>query len=140
MKALLPVVFLFVVASAYGQQPQFATATRASNGHLISISNILGLSDCPTAEFTGKVSHAKLDGEVVRFRLYRKEPTKKKMRIEVNLGRIAPTDRTTLFSDLVQDGRTLRVAGYSCNDPNWISAISIDLVYHGKPTVQKPRK
>ena len=132
MKLLVGMMFLLLLVSAYGQGPRFATATRARNGHLIGLSNILGLSDCTSTEFSGKVREIEVNGDKAQFELRSKKDAAKKRQtraVEVDLVRIAPADRKSLFHDLIQNRRVLRVAGYICKPGDPISAFSIDLIY-----------
>jgi hypothetical protein len=73
MKKLFPLILMFFAASAYGQTPNFATGTRATNGKLVSIANILPLSDCQIRNVSGKVRKINVDGNLVHFQLWDKE-------------------------------------------------------------------
>ena len=147
MKRLLPLIFLiFLASTAFGQNTGFATATRARNGKLISLANIVGLSDCETKNFVGEVRKIQNDGRLAHFELWEPKETdntleiikekirgrkaiKDKVKVEVNLARIAPADRASLFHDMIRKSFTLRVAGYACTPSDTVSAFSLDLVY-----------
>jgi hypothetical protein len=70
MRKLLPLILMFFAASACGQTPNFATGTRATNGKLVSIANVLPLSDCQIRNVSGKVRKIDVDGNLVRFQLW----------------------------------------------------------------------
>ena len=145
MKKVLSLILLLLAASAFGQA-SLATATRAKNGKLISLTNIQGLSDCETKNFVGEVRKIEVDGNLVHFQLWQpqkdagtiekvkekitgRKKIKEKQRIEVDLNRIASADRAVIFKDMIRKSFTLRVAGYSCTQDDVVSAFSIDLVY-----------
>lgn len=146
MKKLFLLIFTILTVSAYGQTSNVATSTRATNGKLISLTNIVGLSDCQTKNFVGEVRKIKVEGNFLHFQLW--EPVKgenvldkvkekikgrKKIaatqKIEVDLNRIAAADRAVLFHDMIRKSFTVRVAGYSCASSDVLSAFSLDLVY-----------
>jgi len=129
MKNLLPFILILSTISAFGQAAQVASTTRASNGQVISLTNILGLSDCPTRILVGKVKDVKVDGSVARFGLNSKKETKD---VEVRLDRVGAEDRAVLFKDLIKKGFILRVAGYACGSSDKISAFTVDRVYSTK--------
>jgi hypothetical protein len=129
MKKLLPLTLMLLTVSAYGQSAEVATTTRAVNGKLISVTNIIGLSDCQTRSTVGKVKGVKVDGDVARFGLSANKETKD---VEVRLDRIAADERVVLFKDLIRKGNVLRIAGYACDSGSVISAFSIDRVYQKK--------
>lgn len=129
MKILLPLIVMICVFSAFGQSSEVASTTRASNGQIISLTNILGLSDCPTRSFVGKVKGVKVDGGVARVGLSSKKEARD---IEVQLDRVVADDRAVLFKDLIKKGFILRVAGYACGSSDKISAFTIDRVYSTK--------
>jgi len=134
MKGLLPFVLLTFAASAHAQAGNFATATRAVNNKLISITNIIGLSDCPSTEFSGKVKKIKREPDALHFQLWNKikegEKSVKEMRnVDIRLQRIAPADRPSLERELIRSGLVLRVSGYACNSGGVILAVSVDRIY-----------
>ncbi|MEP6788273.1 MAG: hypothetical protein ABJB40_07575 [Acidobacteriota bacterium] len=129
MKILLPFIVMICAFSAFGQSSEVAGTTRASNGQIISLTNILALSDCPSRSFVGKVKGVKVDGRVARFGLSSKKETKD---IEVHLDRVIAEDKAVLFKDLLKKGFVLRVAGYACGSSDKISAFTIDRVYSTK--------
>ena len=146
MKKVCLLLFAILTVSAAGQTSEFATATRATNGKLISLTNIVGLSDCETRNFVGEVRKIEIDGNVVRFQLWARnedqgpiqkiketitgrKKTKERQKIKVDLNRIAPADRAVIFKDMIRKSFTLRVAGYSCASEDDVSVFSIDLVY-----------
>lgn len=146
MKKLLPVILALFAISVSGQTSSVATATRAKNGKLISLTNIQGLRDCETKNFVGEVRKIEVNGNMVRFQLWQpekdgntiekvkekitgKKRIKERQKIEVDLGRIAPADRAVIFDDMIRKSFTLRVAGYLCKPDDIVSAFSIDLVY-----------
>lgn len=120
MKKVFPLIILLTV-SAFGQTSDIAAGAYAENGKLISLTNLLGLSDCPSRNVIGKVKKIKVTGNVAAFRLgARGGPN-----IEVNLERLSPEDRRVVFRDMIRDRYNLRVAGYSCNADGIISAFSL---------------
>jgi len=125
MKKLFPLMLVFLTVSVFGQTSDLATGTRAKNGKLISLTNIVGLSDCETKNFVGKVRKIRVDLNAAHFQL---SANKEREKIEVDLKRIAGADRAVLFDDMIRRNYTLRVVGYSCNLSPVISAFSIDLV------------
>jgi len=146
MKKLLPIVLLLVSSSIFAQTSEFATATRAKNGKLVSLTNILGLSECETRNFVGEVRNIEKQPNVVHFELWEplktdntfeilkekirgRKPIKDKIKVNVNLARIAPADRQRLYNDMIRKSFTLRVAGYMCGTDDVVSAFSLDLVY-----------
>jgi hypothetical protein len=146
MKTLFPLILILFSASTFAQTTDFATATRAKNGKLVSLTNILGLSDCSTKDFAGEVRNIQKDSNIVYFELWEpketdntfeiikqkirgRKPIKDKIRVEVSLTRIAPADRQRLYSDMIRKSFTLRVAGYVCGTSDMVSAFSLDLVY-----------
>ena len=146
MKELLPFILMFLVGAAFGQTTDLAAATRARNGKLISLTNIVGLRDCETKNFVGEVRKIEKDGRFTRFELWEpketdntleiikekirgRKPIKDKVKVEVNLARIAPADRAQLFRDMIRKSFTLRVAGYACAPSEVLSVFSMDLVY-----------
>src|SRR5690349_953731 len=117
MKQLLPFILMFLAGAAIGQTTDFAAATRARNGKLISLTNIVGLSDCETKNFVGEVRKIENDGgfthfelwepketdntfEIIKEKIRGRKPIKDKVKVEVNLARIDPADRAQLFHDL----------------------------------------
>jgi len=134
MKGFLPFAVLAFALSAYGQVSNFATATRAVNNKMISITNIIGLSDCPMSEFSGKVKKVKQEPDALHFQLWNKvkdgdETVKEMRKVDIRMERIAPTDRTAVARELVKSGYTLRVAGYACRSEGVLSAFSVDRIY-----------
>jgi hypothetical protein len=146
MKKLLPVMLLLFCAPVFTQTHDFATATRAKNGKLVSLTNILGLTDCETKNFVGEVRNIEKQPNAVHFELWEplktdnafeiikekirgRKPVKDKVKVEVSLARIAPADRQRLYSDMIRKSFTLRVAGYMCGTDDMVSAFSLDLVY-----------
>jgi hypothetical protein len=146
MKKLLSVMLLLFSAPVLAQTSEYATATRAKNGKLVSLTNILGLSDCETKNFAGEVRNIQKQPNIVNFELWEplktdntfeiikekirgRKPIKDKIKVEVSLGRIAPADRQRLYSDMIRKSFTLRVAGYVCGTSDVVSAFSLDLVY-----------
>src|SRR5580765_8496154 len=125
MKILLPFILILSAIAAFGQSSEAASATRASNGQVISLTNILGLSDCPTRSLVGKVNGVKVDGSVARFGL---RSNKESRDVEVHLDRVGAEDRAVLFKDLIKKGYILRVAGYACGSNDRVSAFTIDRV------------
>ena len=135
MQKLLPLILLLLTAPAFGQTSRYATATRAENGKLIGLTNILGLSDCRTTEVAGKVRKIKGSGEMATFQLWSdkqeigEKKTREKRNVEVRLNGIAAADRTAMFKDMIRKSFRLRVAGYLCGASDTISAFSLDLIY-----------
>ncbi|MEO7673966.1 MAG: hypothetical protein ABIU09_07800 [Pyrinomonadaceae bacterium] len=125
MKRILPFLFLFAV-SAVGQAPDLATGTYAQSGRLISVTNLIGLSDCDSSNVIGKVSKVKVRGNMAYFRVQAKD---EKKTVEISLDRLSSGERAMIFRDLVKTGVTVRVAGYSCGSAAIISAFSIDRVW-----------
>ncbi len=109
-------------APAFGQTSDLASATYANNGKLITLTNILGLSDCPTKNVTGKAKKIKVRGNIATFRLGGRD---EKINIEVNLNRLAPAERRVVLLDMIRSRYFLRVAGYACTPDGVISAFSI---------------
>src|SRR5215470_6546762 len=146
MKKFLPVILLVIFTPTFAQTGQYATATRAKNGKLVSLTNILGLSECETKNFQGEVRRIDKQPNVVHFELWEplktdnsfeilkqkirgRKPIKDKIKVNVDMGRIAPADRQRLFSDMIRKSFTLRVAGYMYGTDDSVSAFSLDLVY-----------
>jgi len=123
MKKLLPIILVFYAVSAFGQTSNLAVGTYSVNEKLISLTNILGLSDCPTRNVAGQVKKIKVRGNLATFRLGTR---REKINIEVNLDRISAADRQAMFHHLVTNKNPLRIAGYSCKPDGIISAFSID--------------
>lgn len=126
MKKLLPLILILFSVSAFPQTSDLAVGAYSVNGKLISLTNILGLSDCPTRNVAGKAKNIEVNGHLATFRLGKK---RENINIEVDLDRISAADRNTMFRHLVTKSNPLRVAGYSCNQDGIISAFSIDRVY-----------
>lgn len=122
MKYLLPLLLLLLMISASGQTSDLAAGAYAENGKLIGLTNILGLSNCPTKNVVGKVKKIKVRGNIAAFRLGSRRDN---INIEVNLDRLAPDEKKVVFSDMIRDRYMLRVAGYSCNADGIISAFSL---------------
>ena len=146
MKKVCLLTLAFLTVTVAGQTSEFATATRATNGKLIRLTNIVGLSDCETRNFVGEVRKIEVDGNTVRFQLWARnedqgpiqkikekitgrKKIKERQKIAIDLSRIAPTDRAVIFKDMIRKSFTLRVAGYSCAPDDVVSVFSIDLVY-----------
>jgi len=146
MNKLLPLILILICSQVFSQTTEFATATRAKNGKLVSLSNILGLSECETRNFVGEVRNIQKQPNVVNFELWEplktdntfkiikekirgRKPIKDKIKVEVNLTRIAPADSQRLYTDMIRKSFTLRVAGYMCGTSDIVSAFSLDLVY-----------
>ena len=121
MKKLLPLILLFLTISALGQTAELATATYASNGKLLSLTNLSSLSDCESMNVTGPVKKIKVKENVVTFRLGKRGSPN----IEVNLDRLAADERKVVLRDMIRARYTLRVAGYSCKSNLVITAFSI---------------
>src|SRR5258706_9373378 len=126
MKILLPLIPMLFAGLAFGQSSAAASTTRAKNGQVISLTNILGLSDCPTGIVVGKVRDVEVDGSVARVEL---RANKQSKNVEVHLDRVGADDRAVIFKDLIRKNFILRFAGYACNSSNNISAFSVDRVY-----------
>lgn len=122
MKKLLPVILALLAVSTFPQTSDLAASTYANNGKLISLTNILGLSDCPTKNVVGKVKKIKIRGNFATFRLGGRD---EKINIEVNLDRLSAADRRVVFLDMIRSRYILRVAGYSCNPDGIIAAFSL---------------
>ena len=129
MKILLPLILILAAISAFGQGSQVASTTRASNGQVISLTNMLGLSDCPTRILVGKVKDVAVNGNVARVGL---RSNKEPVNVEVLLDRVVADDRAVLFKDLIKKGFILRIAGYACGSSDKISAFTVDRVYSTK--------
>ena len=146
MKKVVPLVLALLAGSVFSQTSTLATATRARNGKLISLTNIQGLRDCETENFVGEVRKIGVEGNLVHFQLWQpqkgegtmekikekvtgKKKIKETQKIEIDLNWIAPMDRAVIFNDLIRKSFTLRVAGYACTSDEVVSAFSIDLVY-----------
>lgn len=121
MKKLLPLFLVFLTISIFGQTTDLATATYASNGKLLSLTNLSSLSDCESMNVTGPVKKIKVKGNLVTFRLGARGSAS----IEVNLDRLAADERKVVLRDMIRARYTLRVAGYSCNSNPVITAFSI---------------
>jgi hypothetical protein len=141
MKKFLLLAVFTLVSSAYGQSGNFATPTRAVNGKLISLTNILGLSDCAVDDFSGQVKKVRKEPDALHFQLWNKTKSGKKhssqMRmVDIRLDRVAPADRIALTHDLVKSGFVLHAAGYACRLQGVISAFTVDRVYRRVPVIQ----
>ena len=108
--------------SAFGQDQGFAAATYAENGKLLTLTNLQGLSECPTKNVVGKVKKIKINGNTAAFRLGSRNDN---INIEVNLGRLAPRERGVVLLHMIRDRYNLRVAGYACEEGGVISAFSL---------------
>ena len=103
-----------------------AFGTYSERGHLISISNLTGLSDCAPASTSGKVRKVKIEGSQARVTVKNGETEET---FDVPLERLKPEDRTSIFKHLTRKLVKLRVAGYRCNPEDPITAFSIDRIF-----------
>ncbi len=126
MKKFLPLVFVLLAVSAFGQTSELATGTYAESGRLISLTNLSGLSDCESANVIGKITKVKVRGGLVSFRVRAKD---EKKTVEFRLDWLSSRERAVVFFDLVKGAVTVRVSGYSCGSRSVISAFSIDRVW-----------
>jgi hypothetical protein len=122
MKKLLPLILALLTAPAFGQEQGYAAATYAENGKLLTLTNLQGLSDCPTKIAVGKVKKIKIKDNVAAFRLGSRDDN---INIEVNLDRLAPREKRVVFLQMIRDRYLLRVAGYACEEGGAISAFSL---------------
>jgi len=122
MKKLLPLIFALLTVSTFGQDQGFAGATYAENGKLLTLTDLQGLSDCPTKNVVGKVKKIKIKDNMAAFCLGDRDEN---INIEVKLDRIAPRERRVVFLQMIRDRYTLRVAGYACDGSGVISAFSL---------------
>src|SRR6476620_6711234 len=126
MKKLVAVLFAVFACSALGQTKDAATAVYASNGTLVGLSNLAGLTDCAAKSVDGKLRDLDIEGDKASFRVKKKHQDAK---VEINLARLSSADRTMAIRDLIRKSNTVRVSGYSCGDDDVITAFSIDRIY-----------
>src|SRR4051812_38357118 len=134
MKNFLLLAVFALVSCSYAQSGNYATPTRAVNGKLISITNIIGISNCSAADFSGKVKKIKKEPDALHFQLWSKvkngkKSSKETRKVDIRMDRIAPDDREALYRELVRNGFVLHVAGYVCSSSGLISAFTVDRVY-----------
>ena len=109
-----------------GQTADSAIATYSKNGRIIGVTNLSGLSACPSRSAVGKVSSVDVKGDVARVRL---REAKSDSDVEIPLGRLSVDDRKAIFRHFVSKKARLRVAGYSCSPDVAITAFSVDRIY-----------
>ncbi|MGH9946197.1 MAG: hypothetical protein ACRD6X_03265 [Pyrinomonadaceae bacterium] len=123
MKIIFPILLLSFSFSCFGQNSSLAVGTYTKNGKLIGLANLSGLSDCSAQNEKGKVKDVEILTEIVRFSLKEK---KESNYIEFRLERLSESDRKIVFNDLIKKNYSLRVAGYTCEGADAISAFSIE--------------
>ena len=128
MTKLLPVFILALAVFAFSQTDEKAIPAYSVNDKLIGLSNLYGgLSDCSVRSVSGKVKdvdHA-ADRAVVTIKIDKKTRAK----VIVPLGRVADTDRKSLFRHLITKNNRIRLSGYACNGEGPFTAFSVDRVY-----------
>jgi hypothetical protein len=125
---VLPFVILsaLLCATVTAQKSDLAIATYSKNGRIISLTNLSGLSDCPSKSAMGKVSSVDINGDIARVRLNDK---KIDADVDVPLSRVSADDRKIIFRNFLSKKARLRVAGYACTQEAAITAFSIDRIY-----------
>ena len=121
--ALLTVLF---AAAAFGQTKDKATAIYASNGTLVGLADLTGLSDCAAKSADGKLRDLEIEGDMATFSVKKKDHSAK---VAVSLARLSTSDRAMAIRDLIRKSNPIRVAGYTCGDDDVITAFSVDRVY-----------
>ena len=125
MKIRFVLFILFLNGLTIGQSSP-ATAKRAKNGKLISLTNLSELKDCGVKIVEGKVRGVWVEGETVYFDMGKK---RQKENVRVDYERLNIEDRRSILKELVKEGLVLRVSGYTCGTDGMIEAISIDRSY-----------
>lgn len=126
MKVLILVVFAVFTSTGFGQTTKQATAIYASNGTMVGISDLVGLSDCKSQNVAGKLRKLKIVGDTATFHVKKKHQDAE---VTVDLSRLATADRTMAIRDLIRKSNPIRVAGYTCGDEEVITAFSVERVY-----------
>ena len=121
--AVLAIVL--AAGSAVHAQSQ-ARATYSSNGKLVEVANLLGLSDCRVSNVSGKVSRIKVSEAAVRVVLRRGD---ERVDFNIPLANVNRDDKEAMFKHLVTKGNTLEIAGYRCSETDAPSAFSVRRVY-----------
>jgi hypothetical protein len=127
MRLLLLVILVagsFCLVS--GQKADQAVATYTKTGRIIGVTNLSGLSDCPSKSSFGTVSRVTVDGDVARVNLRDK---KVDTEVHIPLGRVATDDRKAIFRNFLSKKIKLRVAGYTCTPEASMTAFSVDRIY-----------
>ncbi len=121
MKILIPIVLLFATVSGLGQTTGFATPSYSKGGKLIALTDIEGLSDCPTKNLTGRVKKVKVRDNIVTFRLgARGGPM-----VQLDLNRLADSEKRVILLDMIRARYYVRVAAYACDADAPLSPFSI---------------
>ena len=121
----IPLVAVFCVLVP-GQKADQAVATYSKNGRIVGVTNLSGLSDCPSKSSFGIVSKVKVDGDIAHVNLRDK---KVDTEVDIPLGRVAADDRKAIFRNFLSKKAKLRIAGYACTPEATITAFSVDRVY-----------
>jgi hypothetical protein len=119
-------LWIVLLAVPVFAQTDLATAKRAKNGKLISLTNLSGLKECGVRNVEGKVRDIRIEEETAVFEMGKKD---KMETVSIDLKRLAEADRKDLPKQLVKEGLLLRVSGYTCGSDGVIEAISIDRSY-----------
>jgi hypothetical protein len=109
-----------------GQKADQAVATYSKNGRIVGVTNLSGLSDCPSRSSFGTVSKVQVDGDIARVNLRDK---KVDTEVDIPLGRVASDDRKVIFRNFLSKKVKLRVAGYACKPEDSMIAFSVDRIY-----------
>lgn len=126
MKKLLPIVFLLVTMSAFGQSSDQAVVTYSVNYKLIGLSNLTGLSDCSLMTLVGRVRKIDKKGDSASVTI---KVDKKTSDVIVPLARVPEQHRDDVFDHLITKNNTIRLSGYACTENAPFSAFSVDRVY-----------
>ena len=126
MKKLVPIFVAAFACLSFGQAADKATAIYASNGTLVGLSNLSGLSDCSSRSVDGRLKDLHVEGDKATFNVRKK---KESAEVQIDLSRLSDADRTMALRDLIRKSNPIRVAGYVCGTDTVITAFSIDRIY-----------
>jgi hypothetical protein len=125
MKIRFALLIILLNGVAFGQS-EMASAVRAKNGKMISLTNLADLKDCGVKNVEGKVREVRMEQDRAVFDMGKKH---QKETVSIDLKRLEDADRRDFSKQLVKEGLLLRVSGYICGSDEIIEAISIDRVY-----------
>jgi hypothetical protein len=127
MRVLLWILLVAVLCVLVpGQKADQAVATYSKNGRIVGVTNLSGLSDCPSKSSFGTVSKVKVDGDIARVNLRDK---KVDTEVDIPLDRVSSDDRKAIFRSFLSKKVKLRIAGYACTPEATIKAFSVDRIY-----------
>ncbi len=119
-------MLLILTVLAVGQTADKAVSTYATNGVMISLTNLSPLSDCESQNIMGQLKKVKVRENLAYLRL---KVNGEMENVEFPLERLSPADRSIVFKHMVRTGLILRISGYSCTQEAAITAFSIDRIY-----------